>query len=29
VMQSGGEVEVIHTDEGLYEYENIGGILRY
>lgn len=29
VMQSGGEVEVIHDDQGLYEYENIGGILRY
>lgn len=29
VMQSGGEVEVIHDDQGLYAYENIGGLLRY
>lgn len=29
VMQSGGEVEVIHDDQGLQDYENIGGILRY
>jgi peptide chain release factor subunit 1 len=29
VMQSGGEVEVIHDDRGLFDYENIGGILRY
>jgi peptide chain release factor subunit 1 len=29
VMQAGGEVEVIHTDDGLAEYESIGGLLRY
>lgn len=29
VMQSGGEVEVIHTDDGLTDYESIGALLRY
>lgn len=29
VMQSGGEVEVIHDDDGLGEYDSIGGLLRY
>jgi peptide subunit release factor 1 (eRF1) len=29
VMQSGGEVEVLHEDLGLGEYEHIGAILRY
>lgn len=29
VMQSGGEVEVIHTDGALENYENIGALLRY
>ncbi len=29
VMRSGGEVEVIHNDGALEEYENIGALLRY
>jgi peptide chain release factor subunit 1 len=29
VMQSGGDVEVLHDDHGLEEFEHIGALLRY